>query len=484
MLAGVAVLAVTGVARAQIPEAEAAFATGHYRAARAAYERVLQTDSLNVRALYRLAVLDSWDGKLTRSLARFARLRRLEPRDGDIMVAHARVLAWAGRTRRAEILYDSVLAAAPGRADALAGRARAVAWAGDLESAERLWRAALAAHPDDPEILVGLAQSLFWRGQVDLAETYVARARQLAPGDRAARDLLGLLRAAVRPTFETAADYTSDSDRNAALGHRASFTQSVGGWRIGLRGGWRDAKDPARDGWSWGAAGHVVAPLGGGTVARAGVGARRLAPGIGPGRTVPTGEVGIGLRPSRFASFSVAYNRAPFDETALLIDSGYTMDAVDAAFDLTTAGGLSVSLGSGAGWLSDGNRRVGGVAAIMQRVGAGLELGGLARSLGWREPNPGRGYFAPNRFTIVEARGVYTWRRGRWGGRLDAGAGIQQVGAGTDQQGEWHAGLSVSRGWGAASEIALMGTWTNSAASSATGAYRFWSVGMRLRQTL
>src|SRR2546425_4894138 len=54
---------------AQLPEADAAFKRGDYRAARAAYERVLAADSTNVRALHQLAVLDSWDGKVARSSA-------------------------------------------------------------------------------------------------------------------------------------------------------------------------------------------------------------------------------------------------------------------------------------------------------------------------------------------------------------------------------------------------------------------------------
>src|SRR5690349_13034438 len=80
---------------AQLPDAEVAFRRGDYRAARAAYERVLVHDSTSVRALYQLAILDSWDGRLARSLERFVRLRRLAPRDDDIAVAQARVLAWA-----------------------------------------------------------------------------------------------------------------------------------------------------------------------------------------------------------------------------------------------------------------------------------------------------------------------------------------------------------------------------------------------------
>src|SRR6266540_2357347 len=123
---------------AQLPQADDAFTKGDDRAARAAYERALAADSLNERALYRLAILDSWDGKLARSLARFTRLRRLDPKDPDFMVAHARVLAWAGKTAVSEKLYDSVVAGWPERADALAGRARAVAWGGDLDRAEQL----------------------------------------------------------------------------------------------------------------------------------------------------------------------------------------------------------------------------------------------------------------------------------------------------------------------------------------------------------
>src|SRR5438046_1877544 len=103
---------------AQLPVADEAFHRGDYAAARAGYERVLAADSSNERALYRLAILDSWDGKLLRSLARFARLRRIDPHDPDIMLTQAQVLAWAGRTAASEALYDSVLERFPDRADA------------------------------------------------------------------------------------------------------------------------------------------------------------------------------------------------------------------------------------------------------------------------------------------------------------------------------------------------------------------------------
>src|SRR5436309_3136617 len=130
-----ALLAIPALLAAQLPQADEAFRRGDYAAARAGYERVLAADSLNEHALFRLATLDSWDGKLARSLWRFDRLRRLDPNDEDVRVAQAQVLAWAGHTKVSLVLYDSVLARSPGRVDALAGRARVVAWRGDLARA-------------------------------------------------------------------------------------------------------------------------------------------------------------------------------------------------------------------------------------------------------------------------------------------------------------------------------------------------------------
>lgn len=487
-------VAVTLVGRglaAQLPEAEEAFRRGDQRAARAGYEAVLRRDSANVRALYRLAVLDSWDGKLQRSLERFGRLRRLEPADPDIMVAHARVLAWAGKTGVAERLYDSVLATRPDRSDALAGRARAIAWAGDLDRAERLWRSALEVHPEDAEILVGLAQTLFWRGKPELAESYVTRARQLAPDEREARDLLSLVRAARRPAITTAGSYAHDSDDNAFVAQDGSITGSLGrDLRGTLQAGWRRATDPARTGLSYGAGGYVIAPLGRGAVLRAGLGIRRLAPDGGTARSSLTAQLGIGLRPARFAALSLAYSRTPFDETALLIDSGYVMDGVDLSFDATPRPGLSISGGGGLAWLSDAvsNRRAGGVLAVMTTPWRGIELGVLGRMMGYRIPNPGAGYFAPNRFGVLEARVTGTWRRERWAIRTDAGVGTQQVGTGAPTQAEWHVGLGVTRGWSANNELTLTGSLTNSAATrsgTATAAgFRYGTISLRVQQGL
>jgi len=474
---------------AQLPDAEAAFRRGDYRAARAAYERVLARDSTSVRALYQLAILDSWDGRLARSLERFVRLRRLAPRDDDIAVAHARVHAWADRTAAAGALYDSVLMRAPDRTDALAGRARTVAWSGDLDRAEQLWREALARHPDDPELLIGLAQTLSWKGQPALAEGYAARARAVAPQDRTVLELERELRAAIRPSVRTTVDGAGDSDGNRFVAQEAYYEASLStAVRGTLRAGWRHASLGPNAGASYGAGGQLSAPLGAKAAVQAGLGVRRLDPGGGAAGTTPlTAALGLRFRPGRDVAGGIGYSRAPFDETATLIASGLVVNALDGSVDVAPSSHWSVSGGGGGAWLSDGNRRYAAVAAVLARVLPGVQVGPFARVMGYRQR--GSGYFSPNRFLVLEGRVTADWRRTRWGVRADGGVGSQQVFQGAAHQLEWHMSLTLTRGWGASNEIALVGLVTNSAAAAAIGktstaGFSYRTLGLRFQQGL
>ena len=473
---------------AQLPDAEAAFRRGDYRVARAAYERVLAADSTNVRALYQLAILDSWYGKLARSLERFGRLRRLAPQDGDIMVAQARVLAWADRTAAAGALYDSVLARTPDRTDALAGRARTVAWSGDLDRAEGLWREALARHVDEPELLIGLAQTLYWKGQPALAEGYAARARALAPQDRTVLELERELRAAVRPSVRTTVDGAGDSDGNTFVAEEAYYEASLStAVRGTLRAGWRRASLNATTGSSLDVGGQLSAPLGAKAGVQAGLGVRRLLPDSGGGTTPLTAALGLRLRPGRDVAGGIGYSRAPFDETATLIARGLVVNALDGSVDVAPSSHWSLSGGGGGAWLSDGNRRYSAVAAVLARVLPGVQVGPFARVMGYRQR--GSGYFSPNRFSVLEGRVTADWRRTRWGVRADGGVGSQQVFQGAAHQLEWHMSVTLTRGWGASNEIALVGLVTNSAAAAAVGktstaGFSYRTLGLRFQQGL
>src|SRR6266550_4125766 len=258
-----------------------------------------------------------------------------------------------------------------------------------------------------------------------------------------------------------------------------------------LRAGWRHATDPAGDGSSYWGGANLIAALGHGAVLRAGLGARRVQPDVVAARTPFTAEVGLGLRPARYAAVSVGYSRTPFDETAGLMRQDLTVDAVDLSFDISPGPGWSLSGGGGGAWFSDQNNRYSAVGALLGRIMKGLQIGPFARVMGYREPRPGL-YFTPVRFSVIEGRAVYQWQRNGWGLRTDGGVGSQQVQAfGTlpaPHQTEWHVGVSLSRGWGANNEVALVGSITNSAAAATagvvTGSFRYRTLGLRFRQGL
>lgn len=492
-LIGLALL-LPSLTAAQLPEAEDAFNRGDFRTARVLYDSALALDSLNPRALFRLATLDSWDGKLKRSLARFAVLRRIERNVPDEMIAHARVLSWSGQLKWAAALYDSVLAIDSTRTDAVAGRARMVAWQGDLNRAERMWRVALERYPDDPEILVGLGQTLEWQGEPDLAELYVARARQFAPSDREANDLLAQVRAERRPLFRVTTDGANDIERNSFVALTGSVSALLRPALQGqLRASWRQntsqdtAGAPRIMARSSGIEGVLIKAFPPKLTLRGGVGVRALDPDSGPGRTFATVQLGAGLHPTTYLSIAASYSRYPFDETRLLVDSGFVWNEIGLDVDASPSPNFEVSGGWDAAWLSDGNRRHIGNVAVMMGVAFGLRAGVYGRVMGYSEANPGHGYFAPGRFVLGEGRAVYLFRRPGWWIRTIVGLGVQQVAQGLPTQAEWHGDASVGHSWRSVDEISLIATYTNSAQAT-TGAgptlntaekYRYWSAGLR-----
>lgn len=491
-LACLAVLvALAGRAAAQLPAAEEAFARGDYRLARQLYDSVLRTDSLNPRALYRLAVLDGWDGKLDLALARLVKARRLQPADTAMMAEHAKVLSWARQFRWSAALYDSLLAITPGRLDALVGRARAVSWDGDLVRAERLWRDALKAHPDDPDILIGLAQTLSWEGQTFLAAGFATRARELAPNDQTARELFARLRAANRgPVFSLSTDGAGDIYHNGFVAVTGALSASL---QPDLRGtvqaSWRQNEDGvpsavARIARSTGVEGSVVKSLPSGASLRAGVGVRRL--GGDSARTRLTAQLGGAAGFAQTASVNATYRHYPFDETAALVQRGFVWDEIQVNAEVSPQATFGLSALANTAWLSDGNQRLIGAGGVMVGVAKRLRAGGYARIMGWSHPALGQNlYFSPGLFTLGEARVSYVWWSGGWWMRATGGLGAQHI-ASRATQAEWHGDLTLAYNWRYVDELALVATLTNSAEARTTTAttptYRYWSVGLRYQR--
>jgi hypothetical protein len=248
-----------------------------------------------------------------------------------------------------------------------------------------------------------------------------------------------------------------------------------------LRTAWRANSDPGATSHSSGAEAWLVRSFLPRLTLRAGGGVRVLSPDVGASKSFATVQLGVGVHPKNFLSIGVSYTHSPFDETRLLVDSGFVWDELAVDFDASPTANFDFSGGWNEAWLSDGNHRRTVNAAAMVGVVHGLRVGVYGRSMAY-DTTPGHGYFAPDRFLLGEGRFVYLLRSPGWWMRTIAGLGAQQVGKGAPTQVEWHADASVGHSWRSVDEVSLVATYTNSAQSTAAAVsnkYWYWSVGLR-----
>jgi tetratricopeptide (TPR) repeat protein len=153
-----------------VARGDAAWDAKRYPEALAAYDSVVRADSAaSSRAVYRLAVLRSWNNELREAIALHRLYVRLEPRDLEGLVGLARVYAWDSRFATSVATYDSVLAREADYRDAAFGRATALAWWGKLDASVAAYDAWIRTHANDTEAELGRARVLSWAGRLDEA---------------------------------------------------------------------------------------------------------------------------------------------------------------------------------------------------------------------------------------------------------------------------------------------------------------------------
>ncbi len=498
---------------AQQTQADEAWAKGRHDIARSGYLRVLAQDPHNVRANLRLGLLLSWQGQLDSALTLLRRARAGDPADPEIRLIEARVMAWDKQYDAALLSYDSLLAQHPRLREASLGRARTLAWAGRLDQAGAAYRQMLASDPRDREARLGAAQVNAWKGNLELAETeyrrllaqnprdvearvglgyvYLWQGREAAAGrqagyalaidstHKAGHELRRAARATSRPSAESSANWSNDSDENT------SFWQSVSGHAPLGRGlavfgsvNALETSDPVRDAVRLGGEAGVSLSSGGLLLLGA-AGARRLLPEVAPDRTAATYRGRVAYRPSSRIGFSLGYSRLPFDEIAALIERELDMELLEVGVDLKPAAGLTVFGGAGGLWLNDGNSRTSFVAGANQRIGAGFTAGVFGRTLSYERA--GVGYFSPDRFSVLEGTLGYAYESRTWLTSVSGGLGAQQVGESGAAQTEWHLEGRIGPRWGSGNRAELFGMITNSAVSSTTGAFRYRAAGLSVR---
>jgi hypothetical protein len=421
----------------------------------------------------------SWKGDYKGSVQHYDSVLADHPDNREAGLGRAQVLGWAGKYREADQQYALLMSMDPQDLDALAGRGQLAAWNADFPLAVEYYSAALAVDSNHVRSLVGLAQVRSWQGRHHEAMRLSDRALAIESDNRDARQVQTLARSARRPTLEPTVGWSHDTDDNNNWWEILAVSMYVAD---GLQGfssvGLAQLSDPTRD--ANRSSAEVGARYNIGNFGFTGaIGVRNLSPDFADERTPATWRGSMSYRITPGAGVGVGYAHYPFDETAFLAGQDVDIDEVTADGDVNVGENLTLGAGGGLGWFSDGNMRHSFVVALTKRFPPQWTAGVYGRLLGYDQA--GVGYFSPDRFLTGEGRGSYTYTWPGWEARAGAGLGIQQTFEDADVQAEWHLDGRLARKWGVSNEVALFLAWTNSAASSTTGAFRYFTGSLSAR---
>jgi tetratricopeptide (TPR) repeat protein len=155
--------------------------TGHYKAAFAAFERMVSirpTSAAYARISYARELLGQTRAARD-AMRRAAAAAAANPEPAAWALTHVgNLFMETGRLQRAEREYRHALVVVPGYAQATAGLARIELWRGDNQKSVRLWEAALDSQAV-PEFAVGLGDALGRAGDSLGADRAYATARSL-----------------------------------------------------------------------------------------------------------------------------------------------------------------------------------------------------------------------------------------------------------------------------------------------------------------
>jgi tetratricopeptide (TPR) repeat protein len=411
---------------------------GRHTDALAAYDTALQRDPSAREARLGRAQVLAWADRHPEALAAYGAWLAEAPNDQEAARGRALTLAWAGRLAEAEAAYAALLATpAPGTAaapdvESERGLARVLAWRGDLAASEARWRALVTRDTSDVDAWFGLAEVQQWAGRSAEAARSVARARALTPTRADVRALEQTIRADQQTIAQPLLQHATDSDGNRLQTVTVTMVpRALAGVRWRVTGSHREAavaglvgtSQSARLEGRWSAPGRPFTLTAEGGAARLGTRASAVTRGW-----LVTRASG---RPVRQVELGVTASAVPFDETAPLIARGVHTRSLEGDLSLSLPRQLSVGLSGGRLGVLGGtvpNARTALVSSLRWAPGRRTTLALSARGIAWDTLGRGDGYFAPHRFTLLEASGRHTLGGAQgWGGSVEGGVGHQAI---------------------------------------------------------
>jgi hypothetical protein len=453
----------TDAARA-LARADSAYSAGDHANARVLYAEVLARDSMQSRAVFRLAQLEN-SGQ--NALALYRRYIALEPGDPWGHMATGDRLAQMGLLHEALEAYDAARVLAPGERDVAIGRARVLDRGGHPDRATTELLPWVAAHNDDGEAWDLLGRMRMRSGRPKSAAHAFERAVHLNVTGADGR--LARARAMAAPALSPEVTSLGDSDgnRTTRFGGLIDFMVADGA-RLGAlvqRDVITSESAPTTPGPPRTLLDQVE-----GTDLRLQASARptpqvNLSMQAGTARferstrgavpwTAFRSEARMRARmPRNGASIDVRVEHAPMAFNPLLVDHHVVRSEARAMVEVPIATLRLRGIGRVGRFEANGeapNSRAGAEAAVLLPLGGGRVQPSLHyRSVGFQRASAA-GYFAPRRAETTEAGlSVDGGDNGRISLTAELGAGLQRVAEHGGVPGPW------SRAWRAWSQASL-----------------------------
>ncbi len=147
-----------------------------------------QIDPSNAQHQEYYAEVLSWDAATRPEAAKvFQHALQLAPNDVNLLVSYAEMLSWNSATRAQSMeYYKKALSQDPHNARALVGEAQLLSWSGHSADAMQIYSQVLSQDPNNVAALRGEAQILGWRGEHRQALNLAQQAHALDSSDAAA----------------------------------------------------------------------------------------------------------------------------------------------------------------------------------------------------------------------------------------------------------------------------------------------------------
>ena len=460
--------------------ADSAYDAGDTAAARSEYEKALAADANASRALYRLGQLSRTNPRTAEGF--FRRYTQVEGGDAWGWIALGDILSKQGKHSEALEAYRRATVLAPRERDVVIGRARVLAAAGQTDEAIAAYESWIVSNATDAEAVQELAVQQRRAGRYREAARSFGVANQLDPSARSER--AGVTsRSFAAPAIELLTGGSRDSEQNQSARAGAIASVQVGDRVRGFVSGGRrwlsGFSEVTVDDASLGLAARPLAalrfelaggvsrphstitvtdtipfadtPIDGGNGNGRGNGRGRNN-GVPPAGTIIQTESessdnvfvgsfrGVLKKPGGGTSLDVRLTRTLLDATPVLVINRVVRSEAAARADLEVIPRVKIRGGAKAGSYDatgDGNTRLSLLGGIAVAALKGGEVSAVFQRLTFSRPTTS-GYFAPRMAELGEL-GSYAEFESENGTVLavDVGAGVQRLQEFNADMGEW-----------------------------------------------